>query len=895
MLAKQRSLAGILIIASLCAVRAMAQDPTPRMAIIEDSPVLLMPGANLERQRDPSFGGVEISVSTDREHRVYRASYRGRTHTAYAALSGPAPRLAFDPVESRFRKVGSTVTVVLNDYADLNPLATERGAPWAKAYPDVGFALIRFGAESDPVEAAELLRLDPRVRSTSLHFEDRIRWPMVIPDVNRDAESPPAAAANAKDSLSSDLLIIPTLDAAESNFTVDLQIYNRGLKRSDDGTLQVRVFRAVSGEPAVGPNDWAFELIESESANVVLPGIDPKGAPTEFYFSLSNLDLPASGTYYVAFEALDTPLPDDDARVLDRGFTGFTLDAMNRIQHVCVESGNGSIPGAPDPLRPQQWHLSNTGQSTYAARGGLPGEDMGMDRTLRDGPTGDGIRVAVVDSGLEICHPDLRASIEEGASFNFNALPMQFAGSDDWTFSIESTDPFNFDATGDHGTSVAGLIAAAVDNGIGGRGVAPGVLLRGYNMLSAADQFSAFIDSLGASQFLPNSTDVDIFNLSFGGSGSRPRNPSALSEQIFSHGVRRLRSGLGAIYVKAAGNGFNSCRSLERDINAEIGCIASSGDDDANLPYVIAVGTYNADGRKSSYASSGANIWISSPGGEYGFDEPALPSADQMGWRRGLPVIPRLFGLMSPLDNAPGLNPDGDYTALMNGSSAAAPNVSGAIALLLEESPGLTWRDVKHILATSARRIDAYIEQVDAAFGQTTRTVRLPWTRNAAGYYFHDWYGFGALDVDAALALARAYTPDSRGTFRQSGWFEAVGPVPIPDEDAAGATHDVTVRGLSPDADIEAVALEVDIRHPFPNDLGIHLVSPGGTRSVLNQVFNETLAVRGMERLRWRLLSNAFYGENPNGNWRIEVFDAAADDTGHLDAWRLRFYYGSHP
>ena len=115
------------------------------------------------------------------------------------------------------------------------------------------------------------------------------------------------------------------------------------------------------------------------------------------------------------------------------------------------------------------------------------------------------------------------------------------------------------------------------------------------------------------------------------------------------------------------------------------------------------------------------------------------------------------------------------------------------------------------------------------------------------------------------------------------------------DNDATGVTQVLNVSGLSADANIEAVALEIDIDHPFPHDLGIHLVSPGGTRSVVNQVFNETLAVEDLGDFKWLLLSNAFYGENPNGNWQIEVFDAAADDTGSLDAWRLRFYYGEHP
>ena len=184
---------------------------------------------------------------------------------------------------------------------------------------------------------------------------------------------------------------------------------------------------------------------------------------------------------------------------------------------------------------------------------------------------------------------------------------------------------------------------------------------------------------------------------------------------------------------------------------------------------------------------------------------------------------------------------------------------------------------------------------MEATFGTRSRSVRLPWTVNSAGYAYHNWYGFGALDLDAAVAFARQYTPGSLGTFRRSGWFETGAVAQIPDNDAAGVMQTVHVSGISADASVEAVVLEVDIRHPFPNDLSIHLVSPYGTRSVVNQVFNETLAVEGMDALSWQLLSNAFYGENPNGNWRIEVFDAAQDDTGRLNAWRLRFHYGDHP
>ena len=154
--------------------------------------------------------------------------------------------------------------------------------------------------------------------------------------------------------------------------------------------------------------------------------------------------------------------------------------------------------------RPEQhlWHLQNTGRSGYTDLASAMSEDLRMARILADGPNGDSVRVAVVDTGLQTCHPDLAAAVEQDASFNFNA-----SGAFRDSFGTEIADPFNPSTAGDHGTSVAGLIAAAAANGIGGRGVAPGVRLRGYNALGAQDgSATAFLDALGASSYAPDST-----------------------------------------------------------------------------------------------------------------------------------------------------------------------------------------------------------------------------------------------------------------------------------------------------------------------------------------------------------------------------------------------------
>ena len=690
-----------------------------------------------------------------------------------------------------------------------------------------------------------------------------------------------ALFADAKSNLYGDLNIFFS-DRIIEDDEIEFQalIYNLGVKRTSATTLRFWTSSTPDFQTPVGGQGRAS-----------IPGIDP-GNGLRATLTVDLDDYSSAGTYYTVAGVLTTDEELAGRSYTNEDLTGFTLDSDLEVVTTCPDLGRNASPGTSDPLVDAQWNLDNTGQSAYAAEGGVAGEDLDMSDALADGRTGSGIKIAIVDTGLEICHPDLEANVESGASYNFNLS--------DWHGS-SATDPYFSSSLGDHGTSVAGIIAAVANNGIGGRGVAASASIRGYNYLEANPDSGPFLDSLGGSSANPNSTDVDIFNMSFGAIGGE-FNTSPDQVAVYKKGVNDLRGGKGAIYVKAGGNGFYRCASMTRrdetsgfDINREIGCVASNADPSTNLPYLLPIGAFNADGVRASYSSAGASLWVTAPSGEFGNTKPAMITTDQMGSERGydrliFDVVDRTQGLM------PGAvgNPHGDYVSTFNGTSASVPNASGAIALLLDEYPDLTWRDVKYILARTARKIDPDIPEFKVAFGGEPAVLRHAWTTNSAGYRFHNWYGFGAISVDDALALAATHTANSLGSFVDGRVFNKAQQVDIPDNKGAGVSQVLSVSGLAETDRIEAVSVTIRATHPFTNDLGIYLTSPSGTESIVHPVFSEIL-VADANFSSWNLLSNAFYGEAPNGDWTIKVIDAATGDTGTLDSWNLNFWLGEIP
>ena len=649
-----------------------------------------------------------------------------------------------------------------------------------------------------------------------------------------------------------------------------------------DGAPADELIVEWSSEP-----DFSADVNRLATAHIppFVPGF--QAFPEPHSFSLPLHRLAPGGSYFIRMYLLNAPQSDFGPFFGGEFEFAFATNERGEVVTRCEAPVRAPGIGVSDPLLLHQWNLDNAGQAALAERPGVAGADLRMSAAIAGGHDGDGVTLAVLDTGLEICHPDLAASVKPDKSYNFGF--EQAAGA-------SLTDPFNHDIRGDHGTAVAGVAAAAAGNGLGGRGVAPGVELVGFNLGAVAvfasgefDGEEAMFRALGASRSEPDSASVDIFNMSFGFEIQDNSTPDFV--RLMKMGTSELRGGRGALYVKAAGNEFTACSPIHV-LNLELGCIGSNSDPDQNLPYLVNVGAFNAEDVKSSYSSAGANLWVVAPGGEDSIERPGIITTDQAGTHAGLAL---LFG-EDALSLDPSLDPHGDYTASFGGTSAAAPGAAGAIAILLGVNPDLTWRDVKHILAASARRIDPDIAPVRAAFNGTPYVLRHPWRTNAAGYAYHNWYGFGAIAVDDAVALAQTHAPGSLGDFVESAWFEAGDGLDlvIPDNDGAGTAHSLGVAGLPDAADIEAVVLEIRAHHADTSDLAVELTSPAGTPSILNTPFNQLL--NGDPVLRdWQLMSNAFYGEPPNGTWTLRVLDLAPGDTGRVASWRLRFYYGDHP
>lgn len=434
---------------------------------------------------------------------------------------------------------------------------------------------------------------------------------------------------------------------------------------------------------------------------------------------------------------------------------------------------------------------------------------------------GRGVVVAVVDNGVDLDHEDLAANITWG---NHSYLPAGYGFS-----------------SADHGTAVAGIIAAVDGNGLGGRGVAPGARIVAYNALRAPST-----ENIGDA-LIRGMDRVSVSNNSWGdfNSWGEPLHLKPAIESALSLGTSRGRNGLGVVYVFSAGNGAAvDANGIPSDNVNYSGLV--------NNRYTLPVCAVDSNGKKTAYSEMGASLLV------------CAPSRSAAG-RDGIFTTDVTGAAGYNTDKSADEVADRSYTRLFGGTSAAAPMVSGVVALMLEANPNLSWRDVRYLLAATARKNDP---------------THPDWSQNAAGFNVNHSYGFGLVDASAAVAMAEQW--GGLGPSQSTQASAEVGFV-IPDDDPNGLESSVQVT--------DALTVEfVDVflnapDHGRVGDLLVTLTSPSGTSSVLSERHNQ---VFGLFRYRnWRFGSLRHLGETAQGRWRLSVQDRRGGEVGIWADWKL--------
>jgi subtilisin family serine protease len=269
-----------------------------------------------------------------------------------------------------------------------------------------------------------------------------------------------------------------------------------------------------------------------------------------------------------------------------------------------------------------------------------------------DSGTGAGVTVAVIDTGINLSHPDLKANIVA----NKNCLAPRKTGTDD----------------NGHGTHVAGTIAA-LDNSIGVVGVAPQAKLAAVKVLNSkgAGTWSSVI--CGIDWVTQNAAryGITVANMSLGGAGVSDGDCGATNADPLHQAICRSRDA-GITYVVAGGNnGADASGFVPAAYTDAVIAVSALADSDGIAGGSGSATTYGPDDTFATFSNYGNIIPIGAPG----------------------------VGIRSTWL--------GTGYATLSGTSMAAPHVAGVVALYGAAHPGVTWTAIRDALVSAGEVLGA--------------------------------------------------------------------------------------------------------------------------------------------------------------------------------------------
>jgi subtilisin family serine protease len=485
--------------------------------------------------------------------------------------------------------------------------------------------------------------------------------------------------------------------------------------------------------------------------------------------------------------------------------------------------------------------------------------------------TGRGVSVAVYDTGIQGEHWDVAANMDTSKEI-VDKRGNRLSGEPVFT----SGDPDDQA----HGISCAGLIGAA-RNGRGGVGVAYDVKLTGVNIFDRTSDASDLPFSIGQGgkfDILSNSWGFGMVTAGLDNSRDTEGGEFAAMAKSVEHIADTGRDGLGSIFVKAAGND-------SRDGTAD----AING-----ARHVVTVGAYRqVDGIASSYSNNGSYLLVSAPSNDSAYlGGTGLFAADLLGWRgynfSGDPGAPA------------------DYTDSFGGTSGATPIVAGVTALMLDANEGLGWRDVRNILAASAKMPISF--DTGPVFINTVLNSGVYYTSmneqsfklaghaanwNGGAMHYSNDYGYGAVDAYSAVRLAEVWSlfgpakvssNEAHAAVSANVGLTATGTNAPVDIDWYYRQHDFINKPVRfqfevKDAiDLEHVDLAIDFtqltnwsgRESFTDlfNVQLKLIAPDGTESFTS--LGEIGTLQSYKDNHFQFGFSNFHGVDSKGVWTLE-------------------------
>jgi subtilisin family serine protease len=436
------------------------------------------------------------------------------------------------------------------------------------------------------------------------------------------------------------------------------------------------VLLLISGSIRSGENIYSQELSPASQAGIKSPDIfrskrKPRSAPDRILLKFKE----STGKREAMFIRLS--IEENHGLQVIKHYPGLdlhlyrtlwdkdkTLVALNRNPAIAFAepdyliSAVGIIPD--DPLFPRQWGLNNTGQG-----GGIPDADIDAPEAWEITTGSKDVVIAVIDSGLDLNHEDLRANLWR----NPNEIPGNGIDDDQngYIDDIHGIDAISGSGIPDdkdgHGTHVSGIIAAVGGNGLGVSGVCWSARIMALRFLDS--QGRGYIsDEIECIQYAI-ANKAPIANASFGDYNISLAEREAIRKALEA----------GMLFVCAAGN-----EGIDNDLEPHY---PASYD----LDNIISVAASNRSDQLVSWSNYGqTSVDIAAPGD----------------------II-----RSTVLNN--------DYQAL-GGTSMAAPFVAGLAALIKSVYPSYTWRQLKDIIlqqgesrasfhgkTVSGKRINAYL------------------------------------------------------------------------------------------------------------------------------------------------------------------------------------------